>query len=556
MRQANGIQPIWRLLTMALYALFAAAVYVAHGPRPDINIDHIAYFKLADDIRASFPHHDYWRTISATRTYGVIMAYLYGLTGDHILTLKIMLALMTFAYLLSAEYFLARFTTHRWLAVLFSLASAVHVSFGAVFWGVTDFAASLNRTLAIPPMLLLLAWYFSNLSRHRRLLVYPALIYLSIIHLGTYYLLGVLAAMDGIRVARCWWADRAEFWPAAGAYMAAFTLVGAAYLSIQHYNLGSTVLSMLVPRIDHSAVASAAHLSSREAWSMEIFAQPWRNFPPPLATLMVAALSLAFILPLSLFWGCLAVLRAGWRPYDKTMLLMACCVVLCGYGLQCTLWIARHWMPIYPVNFEEVRTICFIYLPMLYFMMRGFEWVWYESPRPHARLYAAAGVLLLFLQPIRLVRLLPRSSREEIVATAQAAGVLDRQQSQRNIYARQILGLEDKSQRFYYCVLPVLSWLRSHTDASSRVLTNRNELYLLDAKVLGTSNGFLNTDSRAPVRLVWRDQVLELDSAIAAHDALRVRGLARACDANFAVVPWSEPGAVFSDGSYSVISTR
>ena len=83
-----------RILIIALYVAFALVVYVAHGPRPDINIDHIAYFKLANDIRASHPNHDYWQGLSATRTYGVLMAYLFDSTGDHIRSLKFMLAVM------------------------------------------------------------------------------------------------------------------------------------------------------------------------------------------------------------------------------------------------------------------------------------------------------------------------------------------------------------------------------------------------------------------------------------------------------------------------------
>ncbi len=545
-----------RLLIIAVYTAFAAAVYVAHGPKPDINIDHIAYFKLADEIRAAHPHHDYWREITATRSYGVIMAYLFDLTGDHIRTLKVMLALMTVAYLLCMESFLMRFTARRWQAVFFSLASAVHVSLGAAFWGVTDFEASLNRTLAIPPMLLLLGWYFGNFNRHRRLVVYPGLIYLSILHLGTYYMLGVLATMDGVRLVRDLWMRSRDFWPALVAYVAAFALVGAAYVSIQHFNIGSTLLTTLVPRFEHraSAVQFQSSLSSQEAWELEVFAQPWRNFPPPLATLLNAALSLAFIAPLSLVGGLVAVRRGGWGPFDKPMLLMAACVLACAYSLQALLWIIRHWIPVYPINFEEVRTICLIYLPLLYFIMRGFEWAWNRSANTGIRVAAVCGALLLFLQPITLIRMLPRGTREGILSTAQQMGILDMRASQRNTFARRTLGLERDGQRFYYSVLPTLTWLRAHTGAEDRVLTNRDELYLLDAKVLGTSNGFLNTDPRSPVRHAWRRQVLDLDAALSAHDSNRVVRLAHECNADFAVVPWSEPGAAFDDGTFSVIA--
>jgi hypothetical protein len=608
-------QSLKRLLILSLYLAFALAVYLAHGPRPDINIDHIAYFKLANDIRAEYPNHDYWRAATATRSFAVVMAYFYGFTGDHIRTLKILLVGMTVAYLLTAEYFFSCFTRHRWLAVLFSVVSSVHVSFGAVFWGVTDFSASLNRTLVVPPMLLMLGWYFNNYTRHRRFLVYPALIYLSVLHLGTYYLLGALAVMDGLRLAYLIRSRKSTFWLSATCYVLAFMAVAIAYESIAHFNLGSTVLSMLVPRIEDKGTlvpriedkgtlvprienkgtlmprienegtvvpriedkgtlvpdienkgiivpriekirTDRSFLSSGLAWDMEIFAQPWRNFPPPLATVLGMAMSLAFIVPLSVVGGYFAIRKKDWKPFDKPMLLFACSVFICAYGLQCFLWTIRHWIAIYPINFEEVRTICFIYLPILYFTLRGFEWLWYTSAVPNSRAIAIAGLLLIVVQPIRLVRLLPRSYLESFVETAQRVGVLDKRESQRNIYARQVLGLEADRQRFYYCVLPVLNWLSAHTNANTRVLTSRSELYLLDAKVIGTSNGFLNTDPRSPVRMIWHDQVLELDAALSAHNIQRVEMLARANRADFAVVQWDEPSGVYDDGNFSVIATK
>ena len=102
-----------RAWTIALYAAFAAVVYVAHGPHPPISVDHIACFKLANEIRTTHPQHDYWHAITVTRSYSVIMAYFYDLTGAHVQTLKVMLALMTVGYLTCAESLLARFTAHR-----------------------------------------------------------------------------------------------------------------------------------------------------------------------------------------------------------------------------------------------------------------------------------------------------------------------------------------------------------------------------------------------------------------------------------------------------------
>jgi hypothetical protein len=164
--------------------------------------------------------------------------------------------------------------------------------------------------------------------------------------------------------------------------------------------------------------------------------------------------------------------------------------------------------------------------------------------------------LLFVSQPILILRLLPRATRQQCLAFAQRVGVLDHYESQRNMYARQVLNLESEQRRFYYSVLPTLAWLRAHTGASDRVLTDRDELYLLEAQVIGTSNGFLGIESRSSRRLVWQRQVMELDGALAAHDTKGVRAMARETMAIYAVVPWSEPGAVFADSAYSVIESK
>jgi hypothetical protein len=554
-----------RILIVAFYICFALGVYIIHGPHPPISIDHIAYFKLADQIRDAHPQHDYWRAASVTHSYAVLMCYLGDLSGDHVKTLKILLAVMTVAYLCSAERLFALFATHRWVAVLIAVVSAFHVSFGSVFWGVTDFAASLNRTLVVPPMLLLLAWYFGNYPRRRRFLTYPALVFLSILHLGTYYLLAVLAAMDGVRLIRDVLFRRERLSANLASYAAAFLLVALAYLSIEPLNLTRNVLTMLLPRVEqttHPAVSLSQSppmdgvLSSRDAWAMEIFAQPWRNFPLPFATILAALMSLAVILPIAIGSGFLAIRKTGWRPADKPMLLMAASVVFCAYSLQCTLWVVRQFIPIYPVNFEEVRTVSFVYLPILYFIMRGFEWAWFQGGAWESKRLAVLGIILVLLQPIVIVRVLPRVLRERIFDAARQMGVLDQRESQRNMYARQVLRIESAGHRFYYSMVPMISWLRTHAGPEQRILTNRDDLFLLRSTVVGTSNGFLNLDIRSPLRLIWHQQVLELDAALAAKDSQRVRELARKYDIDYTVLPWTEEGAAFSNGGFSIIVTR
>jgi hypothetical protein len=49
---------------------------------------------------------------------------------------------------------------------------------------------------------------------------------------------------------------------------------------------------------------------------------------------------------------------------------------------------------------------------------------------------------------------------------------------------------------------------------------------------------------------------LQLTRAMEARDTVRLRELARACTADFVVVPWRADGALYVDDEFSVISFR
>ncbi|HEX2852168.1 MAG TPA: hypothetical protein VHO24_02940 [Opitutaceae bacterium] len=593
-----------------VYVLFATLVFWAHGNEPTLSIDHIAYFKLADEIAAANPGGSYWKEITSVRTYGVLLAYLHDFTGNHVVSLKWLLWGMTIAYLLSAEYWLASFTKRRGLAVAVALVSAMHVSFGTVFWGMTDFSASLNRSLAIPPMLLVLGWYFRRHPSPHRFLIYPILIYLSLLHLGTYYLLALVLALDGLNIAYTTFKTRKILWPVVRVYTTAIVLTGVAYLSLSVAGLNSTSLASLVPQMAPSSKSVVAvsgepkqsggtpgkiapgeeaswekpggvvkpptpkkvlkksvnlqealeappwknALTSDEAWQMEIEAQPWRNFPPPLATLLGASGSLFFLVSIAIFFGVRLVRPAGWKAPDTQMLVFAVIVLFASYGLQSTLWVLRKFLPLYPMNFEEVRMVSFLMLPLMYFCLRGLDLLWTGTgTRAGNRRAAIAAFALLVVQPIHLVRLLPTAVRESIYAGAQSVGWLDAYPSQRNSYAREYLRLASNQERLYYPIQPVLRWLEANTDPSDRVLTNRDDLYVLPARVVGTSNGFLNTSSASLQRIGWSAIRGRLSDAIGNRDLQAIIALGAECSARFAVVPWKVSGARFTTDNFSII---
>ena len=55
-------------LSLAVYTVFAIVFYFLHGPEPTLRIDHIAYFRMANEIMAAHPDGGYWRDIEAINT--------------------------------------------------------------------------------------------------------------------------------------------------------------------------------------------------------------------------------------------------------------------------------------------------------------------------------------------------------------------------------------------------------------------------------------------------------------------------------------------------------
>src|SRR5689334_3603732 len=136
--------------SLALYALFAVAVFVAQGAQPLLGPDHLTYFQIADSLIAACPAGDYWRESDSVRNFAILLAYLHPMTGSHVLSMKLVLVVNTVLFLLAAELFFGLFARERWQAVLFAMTSAFAVSFGVASWGVTDSTALLPRTLVAP----------------------------------------------------------------------------------------------------------------------------------------------------------------------------------------------------------------------------------------------------------------------------------------------------------------------------------------------------------------------------------------------------------------------
>ena len=538
---------LYRAGILLVYAAVAGGIYLVHGSQPPLSVDHIAYMKLANDIRHAHPDGRYFEGFRSAQSYGVLLALLYPWTSDHIRSMKMVLAVLTFLELWAFEYLMYCFTQSRLLAVLFAILSIFHVSFGAVFWGMTSFEASLSRSLIIPPILLVLGYYLRNEGHRRRILVFPALVYLSVIHLSSLYILATLFCYEGLLSIERWF--RKERSDLSGLILEGlFTLL--VFIQVKPW-----VVPNKISRLFHmhfgSAAPAAPMVSSQQAWATELFAQPWRNFPPPPATLLMISASAGVIILLSA--ASVWLRRRSLVHQDRQLLRLAACTVFCAYGLQLALWVLRSFMPVYPYNFEEVRLIGFLAIPMIILVFKLVEHLW-NRPDHRQRRWAILVIALFLMQPIFVVQSLPKTTRTAINQWMIRAGLVENYESLRSMYARSILKLEDPSTRFYYSMAGIIKWLEPRVSSKTVILTDRSELYLLNAQVIGSANAFLNKDVRTPQRQTWMRCVLQLHDVLSRRDESALEQLMKDYHADFAVVPWNSPKAEFTEGRYSIIA--
>ena len=539
-------------ISLFIYSLFAIVVFIVHGNEPSLSVDHIAYFNLVHGLRVQHPDGAYWQSFSALESYAILLAYISDFVGDLIYALKWILAAITVSYLLSFELLLSLFTCRKWQRILFSLLSAMFVSFGASFWGFTDFSASLNRSIVVPFMVLSLWFFLKYFERGWKYLVYPFLVAVSTFHLSAYYLIGVLLLFEGLDfiVLRQWKVDkRIPYWLAGiAAACGVRTLLSSA--------LGAT--NYVATTVGHAIAFSksanlAGFLNYQQAWEVELYAFPWRNMPLPLTTVAMILLSYGIILLLALYGGWITY-RRGWKRLDKIMVVFSAAVFCGAYGLQTLLWLWRTVSHVYPMNFEEMRAINLIMIPSIYFVFRLTELLTKPTEKTVQR-YLITGIMtcLVVLQPIVVLHLTPDSFRLKLLEQCVERGLIKSEDSLRLTYARQLLGLDYETNRFYYSSRGVVDWLANHVQPGSKVLTDRNDIVVYGIQSVGNFVGVLGRNISSIEQASWRKSVPEVHSAIGSANIAEVVIVAKQYDAEYAVVPWPEKDAVYEDKFYSII---
>jgi hypothetical protein len=620
------------MVSIVLYVGFAAAVSLIQGARPLLGPDHLSYIQLADSIMASCTSADYWRETDSNRSFGVLLSYLHPWTGSHILSMKIVLAVFTVLYLLSAELFFGLFSRTRWQAVLFALVSCFAVSFGVSSWGITDSTALLPRTLVAPVIMVSMWVWIRYYDRPLKYLVFPLLILASLLHLSTFYLAGVLAilevwdfvALRGMRV------DGRAF-----AFAGGLVLAVVLQFALESFAISSQIIGIQIPYLfrsigidipnarardastcsrdaAQSSLEAASHAGSepaparlgqagdskswdgiagakaasgvaeggrppeasgeetpstavaaadragrtlavrnaKEAWAVELGLRPWRNMPLPMVNVANAVASSALILLLAM-GGLITEARAGFSRVDRFMAAMLVVVPVFAFLPQTVLWGLRSVMSIYPATIEEMRAINLVMIPALYFVMRLFMRA-LEGGRPHRRLRATVIVFAVLALPL-FMKAIPLSARERVLTAMTDLRVVDQSRPSSIVNARSALGLSTGIS-LYYSTQRVREWLQANTPSQARILTDRDDMILLRDKVVV---GPRQTVVKAfDATLEGTQFFLQLTSAMEAKDTVRLRELAKACSADFVVVPWRADRALYVDDDFSVIAFR
>jgi len=557
------------LFSLALYCALALAVFVVQGSHPLLGPDHVSYMELADSIADSRPDGDYWRETNSVRFYGVVLAYMHLWTDSHLLSMKLLLAALTVPFLLSAELLFGLFTPSKWQAVLFAIVSAFAVSFGAAAWGVTDSTALLGRTL-VAPIIVLSFWYWFR-YRHclRRYFVFPLLICASLLHLSTFYVIGVLGLLElwDFAANRKFRVDLQT-----AAFLASLVAAAGLLYVFELEGVSVRVLSGIVPRLfgavsyetsqvgvsriplgmgDKLWSGPTSILPAAQSWALELSLRPWRNMPVPLINVanMLSSYALIFLLAVT---GMLRAKRAGFTSTDRDMVALFMAVLMFSFLPQTAMWILRSFTGVYPATMEEVRALSLVMIPSLYFILRLFQSI-LERDDPARKLLAVAVVIGTIALPLGM-KSMPYSVRETLLSVMTTFRVVDADDPASLNNARSALGISHELP-FYYSTEQTIEWFRTNTAPYTRILTDRDELVLLrEWEIIGPRQ-VAAVPPRWGVELPEMGEVFfRTKEALRSGDTAKVRELALKYGADYAVVPWRVPGAIYIDDYYSVIA--
>jgi hypothetical protein len=527
----------------SLYLVLVVGIFFCHGSEPEVTSDQIYYIGRANEIIRLHAAGDYWRSYDASQAFPVALAYLHKITRSPIISLKLLLAINTLGYLVAFHVFMRWVSDSRPLGVLFSMLSALFISFGHTFWGFTEFTSALPRSLVVPFHILVVWFYLSRIDSPKRFATIPLLVVLSWLHFSSLHLLLVLLIFEGFHFVF----NRQRASGRDGIFLIIALAVAYGIKRIgEHHGIAVTGYV-------HESLTMALHATpatQAAAWEVEIATYPWRNLPIPMATLLATAVSFGPMLFLAL-WSAWQRVRTGTiSPVDRLMLLLAASVVVGAMGLQLVMAGLRRIVDVYPVNFEEIRAISLLVIPCIYFLCRLWE---SGSPGPRQLFRRGAIIAVCVIQPLSVIRQLPTSAKESVLQLAFDQKWLNPEDQVRTDFARSFLTMPAVKPRTYYSTLDVVAWLSDHASPSDKVITDREESHLTIAQPIGTAISGYHFDVSDPALVEWMALTARVRRTLATGDTSLVVALAREQGASYAIVPWAVDHAAYRNSFFSVL---
>lgn len=475
------------------------------------------------------------------RTFSFLLAGLFGLTGDHILSLKVIFAAVSFLYLIGMARFLGIFLKNKpavWAATVISMTPGY--TLGMTFWGFGQFELILARTvfMALAPWVL---WLFWDPAPRRRALS------LILCALGTILSMEamLLLAIMGLCMVLQFMLDKKVRAQAAGVLgwgMAVAALIGIVvyYIPVFYqrdifFTQAPIYQSMIeANRAWVQALAPAAFVDL--FWEAAYACCWWTLFPPRLSDLLFALANQGLLIGAAVLgWS---FLRRSGGSLAGRWGLWTLCVIAVAYGYPLARFVGWKLLDLPPHIFEEVRAFKFFH-PLL-FVCAGLalDRLW----QGRRRAAFAALTAILCVAPLGVLQSIPADWKSAIHDLA-ARYVTD---PEKLGYVAKALALRDGE--LDQDLGEIRSILEERTPQDAFVLSTQYPLRLSGRNLIALyndkRNGYLDIDGETYARLpYWYVSYKEISEASDTCDEEQLIQLARKYGCDFAAVPCSFSGS-------------
>ena len=348
---------------------------------------------------------------------------------------------------------------------------------------------------------------------------------------------------------RKWKVDARIFWFIGGLGLACLTLLALQQTRFSTNNVA--VLSAMAKGRSILPMVPGDVMTPAVAWDVELSLRPWRNMPVPLVNVanMISSYALIGLLAVA---GFFVRKRQGLTGNDRLMAGLFLSSVVVSFGPQTLMWIVRSFFPVYPINFEEVRALSVVMIPSIYFIFCLFEKA--TEPGDRKAIAGAMFIVVAYLALPAFMKSMSGSAREYLLSVATNTGIVNGQDMAAMRNARSALGIGGggNASSLYYSTEQLRTWLDRNARPGTRVLTNRDDLSLLNLTLVGSRQAAAVAAVTAKA-VTWVDELSDTQKALSSGRTEEVVRVAQKHRAELAVVPWPVANAVYTDQLFSVI---